>query len=77
MNVSDSDISIPGYNIFRRDRNKNGDGVIVYTKETLVVKMLRHFCLYEALLPLQVTSASCREHPTLAHFLASFKTIKI
>jgi hypothetical protein len=47
MSVSDFDISIPGYNIFRRDRNKNGGGVVVYVKVNLFVKRLRHLCSSE------------------------------
>ena len=33
--VSDGEISIPGYSAFRKDRNRNGGGVVVYVNETL------------------------------------------
>jgi hypothetical protein len=28
--VNDSEISIPGYKLVRRDRNRNGGGVVIY-----------------------------------------------
>ncbi len=31
--VQDSEISIPGYNMIRRDRNRFGGGVVVYIRE--------------------------------------------
>ena len=32
--VKDSEISIPGYNMIRKDRNRFGGGVVVYIRET-------------------------------------------
>ena len=40
--MNNDDISIPGYKIFRKDRNKNGGGVIIYCKESIFVKQIRH-----------------------------------
>jgi hypothetical protein len=31
--VKDSEISIPGYNMIRKDRNRFGGGVVVYIRE--------------------------------------------
>ena len=33
--IKDSEISIPGYNILRSDRNRNGGGVMCYIKDTI------------------------------------------
>ena len=36
--VTDSEISIPGYNVIRRDRNRYGGGVVVYIREVYSFK---------------------------------------
>ncbi len=33
--ISDSELSLPGFSIFRRDRNRHGGGILVYVKSTL------------------------------------------
>ena len=33
--ITDNEVKIDGYNIFRRDRNRNGGGVAIYVKESL------------------------------------------
>ena len=33
--IDDAEITIPGYTIFRRDRNHTGGGIAIYTKSTL------------------------------------------
>ena len=35
--VNDSEISIPGYKLVRRDRNRNGGGVVIYVQEYLSI----------------------------------------
>ena len=35
--VNDSEISIPGYKLVRRDRNRNGGGVVIYAQEHLSI----------------------------------------
>ena len=35
--VNDSEISIPGYKLVRRDRNRNGGGVVIYVQEHLSI----------------------------------------
>ena len=35
--VNDSEISIPGYKVVRRDRNINGGGVVIYVQENLSI----------------------------------------
>lgn len=40
--VTNADITIPGYNIFRCDRNKHGGGVLIYAIDTLPTKKLSH-----------------------------------
>ena len=40
--ITDNEVKIDGYNLFRRDRNRNGGGVDIYVKESLpppVVKL--------------------------------------
>ena len=44
LSINDAEISVPNYNIFRRDRNKHGGGVLVYCKDNLHVKVLKHLC---------------------------------
>ena len=36
--IDDSDVIIPGYQLFRRDRNRHGGGVAIYIKDVLPVK---------------------------------------
>ena len=44
--VKDNDISIPGYNIFRKDRKHSlGGGVCIYVKENFIVKIREDWCL--------------------------------
>ena len=39
--ISDSEVSINGYNIFRNDRDKNGGGVAIYVKAGLPEPTIR------------------------------------
>ena len=34
-NICDSEISIQGYKLFRKDRNRRGGGVLIYCKDSL------------------------------------------
>ena len=34
--ITDTEICIPGFKIFRRDRNRHGDGILIFVKDTLV-----------------------------------------
>ena len=36
--VSDAEVSIDGYTIFRSDRNRNGGGVVMYVNKNVGVK---------------------------------------
>ena len=36
--LDDSEVAIHGYNLFRRDRDKNGGGVAIYLKNHIPVK---------------------------------------
>ena len=38
--ISSEEISIPGYLLYRRDRNRHGSGVLMYITVTLQVKLL-------------------------------------
>ena len=38
MSFPDAQFSHPGYNIFRKDRNRNGGGIIIYNKSELAVR---------------------------------------
>ena len=38
--ISDAAVHIPGYSIFRRDRDRHGGGVALYIQSTLPVKLL-------------------------------------
>ena len=44
-NVSDSEISIPGYNIVRKDRNRAGGGVAMYVKNSMDFQVVEHYAL--------------------------------
>ena len=39
-NISDEEISIPGFQLFRRDRNRHGGGVLMYVSDALQCKRL-------------------------------------
>ena len=39
--VDDSEICIPGYNILRKDRNRNGGGVLAYIKDEFIFQHSR------------------------------------
>ena len=39
-NISDKEISIPGFQLFRRDRNRHGGGVLMYVSDALQCKRL-------------------------------------
>ena len=38
--VNDNEISVPGYDILRKDRNRNGGGVLAYIKNDLAYNVL-------------------------------------
>ena len=38
--IPDNEISIPGYHIFRKDRNRHGGGVLLYIKDIFVFREL-------------------------------------
>ena len=40
--VSDTEVSVPGYKIFRQDRNCHGGGVLIFAAENLTTKKLPH-----------------------------------
>ena len=40
--ILDSEISIPGYQVFRRDRNRHGGGVLVYARVGLDCTTIDH-----------------------------------
>ena len=40
--VSDAEISVPGYTIFRQDRTCHGGGVLIYASSHLTTKKLSH-----------------------------------
>ena len=40
--ILDSEISIPGYQVFRKDRNRHGGGVLVYTRVELDCSTIDH-----------------------------------
>ncbi len=39
INIMDNEISIPGYNVHRLDRNRHGGGILMYTSEDIVVSV--------------------------------------
>ena len=40
QDISDSELAITGYTIFRRDRNRHGGGIIIFVKDTLSCTIL-------------------------------------
>ena len=38
--VSDTEIFIPGFNIFRKDRNRHGGGIVVFVKDKLICTVI-------------------------------------
>lgn len=38
--ISDMDVTIGGYNLFRRDRPKKGGGVVIYVKKSFIVNVI-------------------------------------
>ena len=38
--ISDSELSLDGYNISRVDRNRHGGGILIFVKSTLVLKVV-------------------------------------
>ena len=38
--LSDSELTIAGFQLYRRDRHRHGGGVLIYTSEFLEVRML-------------------------------------
>ena len=85
--IPDNEISIPGYHAFRKDRHRHGGGVLLYIKDTFVVRELpTDNCNGLEILPIEVsflTFSFCITvyyHPpdsqgfifdTLCNFLAS------
>ena len=49
--IFDSEISIPMYNLIRKDRNRHGGGVAIYLKNTLNIQTIEHesLCHLEAI----------------------------
>ena len=40
QDITNEEVSIPGYLLHRKDRNRNGGGVLMYTRDSLNVKIL-------------------------------------
>ena len=38
--ISDSELSLDGYNVSRVDRNRHGGGILIFVKSTLVLKVV-------------------------------------
>ncbi len=38
--IEDKEVDIPGYNAHRLDRNRQGDGIVMYTSENLLVNAI-------------------------------------
>ena len=53
--ISDSEVSISGYNIFRNDRDKNGGGVAIYVKASLPEQTVRIKSKNLELISLEIT----------------------
>nr|VZI51808.1 unnamed protein product [Spirometra erinaceieuropaei] len=62
-NISDSEIALPGYKIYRRDReHRHGGGIVVYVNEGLAVSenTTKFACSKEAIwLTIKVTGSPC------------------
>ena len=52
--ISDSEVSISGYNIFRNDRDVNGGGVAIYVKTSLPEPTVRIKCENLELISLEI-----------------------
>ena len=54
--IPDIEISIPGYHAFRKDRHRHGGGVLLYIKDTFVVRELpTDNCNSLEILPIEVS----------------------
>ena len=47
--ITGQELSIPGFHLFRRDRNRHGGGVLMYVSDTIQCKRLNIICAGEDL----------------------------
>ena len=57
--IQNSEIAIPGYQSLRLDRNRHGDGILMYVSERFIVKRLPP-CPSLELLPVTLHCGNCR-----------------
>ena len=82
--IDEKEVTIPGYKIYRNDRNKNGGGVAIYVKDDLPEPKLRFKNSNLALLCLEFTPHHARAFiiiawyrpPTSAVDNPSFKAVR-
>ena len=58
--VDDKEVAIPGYKIYRRDRNKYGGGVAIYVKDNLPEPKISLRGSNPELIGLEFTPTSCK-----------------
>ena len=67
--ISDAEVSLPGYSIYRSDRSRSCGGIAVYVLDHLTSGTLsaEHFWLVQT--PVQLNFDLCHKHPTVLPFL--------